>query len=41
MSASFHAAMRDSNTSMKLLRSSAVCFAIVFCGRLRVPARSE
>ena len=30
MSASFHAAMRDSNTSMKLFTSSAVYFAIVF-----------
>ena len=30
MSASFHAAIRDSNTSMKLFTSSAVYFAIVF-----------
>ena len=30
MSASCHAAMRDSNTSMKLFTSSAVYFAIVF-----------
>jgi len=30
MSVSFHAATRDSNTSMKLFTSSAVYFAIVF-----------
>ena len=30
MSASFHAAMRDPNSSMKLFTPSAVYFAIVF-----------